>query len=214
MAMADDLARNWSQWLDALEGLGFAARASVNPPATDDALAALEAATGLVLTPEVRAFYRLANGQRSLFRARSLIDGKVPIELFTYYEFHDTVAAARAWQGWKHIADHSGPDGMADFSRHVTTKQPTLVKREYWLPGWLPFATDGGGNSLTFDFAPEANGTSGQIIVIGSDEDQRRVLAPGISVYLAKLVSAARTPGALELHERDGDRHYDIPSLR
>lgn len=88
----------------------------------------------------------------------------------------------------------------------MTTKQPALVKQEYWLPGWLP-ATGGCVNSLTFDFTPEANGTSGQSIVIGSDEDQRRVLAPGISVYLAKLVSAARTQGALELHEDDGNRH-------
>ena len=61
------------------------------------------------------------------------------------------------------------------------------VKKHYSHALWLPLATDGGGNSLAFDLDPASGGTRGQIIIIGADEDERRVLAPGIGAFLAGL---------------------------
>jgi len=63
------------------------------------------------------------------------------------------------------------------------------VKPIYTSADWIPFATDGGGNSLAVDLAPEPGGSAGQVIVIGSDEDARRVIAPSVVALLRLCAS-------------------------
>ena len=79
--MAPDLAARWTTWLDLVEGEGFAVRAILHPPATNAALDILETVTGQRLTDEIRAFYRLSNGQRgrpSLGRVRDGLEEPWP----------------------------------------------------------------------------------------------------------------------------------------
>ena len=218
--MAPDLAARWTTWLDLVEGEGFAVRAILHPPATNAALDILETVTGQRLTDEIRAFYRLNNGQRgrpSLGRVRDGLEEAWPphaAPVFGFYEFLSTDEAAHAWSLWQSVADDQGPDGMADMAEPVTVDEPDKVKREYWIPGWLPFAKDGGGNAFAFDLAPEPGGTVGQIIIIGSDEDHRRVFAPSISDFLAQM-AAAWTAGRYEIETEDDEtRYYDLPFLR
>jgi cell wall assembly regulator SMI1 len=49
----------------------------------------------------------------------------------------------------------------------------------------------------------------GQIIVMGSDEDVRRVFAPGIVAYLDALSASA-----LEMHQHNDQPYWDVPALR
>lgn len=87
------------------------------------------------------------------------------------------------------------------------------MRRVYTHAAWWPFAEDGGGNHLMVDLDPPAGGTLGQVIVAGPDEDERRVLAPGLGAYLDALLIAPLDdpdPGALA----DGVAWWDAPALR
>jgi cell wall assembly regulator SMI1 len=122
MAMVPDLAARWSSWLDLLEANRFTVREIVQPGATAEEIAALEAAVGLRLTDEIRTLYALGNGQRMRPTLGMIREGRAAplppaaVPLFGFYEFLDTEGAAKAWTLWKSIADEQGPDGMADMA--------------------------------------------------------------------------------------------------
>lgn len=52
----------------------------------------------------------------------------------------------------------------------------------------FPFATDWCGNYLGFDFDPSEQGTPGQVISFGSDEDHVHVIAPSFEGFLRWLL--------------------------
>jgi cell wall assembly regulator SMI1 len=164
--------------------------------------------SGIALPDEMLALYRLSNGQHASWPHRR-IDGGFTTDLFPMYSFLSTEQAANEWQAWKDISDQEGPSGMADHAEFVTVPEPDKVAKEYWHPGWWPLARDGGGNLLAVDTAPLAAGRLGQIIVMGSDEDVRRIFAPGIVAYLDALSAAT-----LEMHQRDDQVLWDVPALR
>lgn len=218
MMVTSDLAVRWTAWIDLLERHGFAIRAVLQPGASDADLDALERATALRLTDEIRAFYRLNNGQRTRPTRGAVRDGlEAPwppraAGLFGFYEFLGTQEAAGAWQRWMSVADQQGPAGMREMAEFVTVAEPEKVKCAYWTPGWLPFARDGGGNALAFDLDPEPGGTVGQVVLIGPDEDHRHVFAPSTSELLACLI-AEWQDGRFEIDDEGDDRYYDLPFL-
>jgi cell wall assembly regulator SMI1 len=84
---------------------------------------------------------------------------------------------------------------------------------------WVPFADDGGGNFLGLDLAPDEDGTAGQVIVYGREEDVKYVLAPSFGAYLyhvakelkrGNFVLEEEEPGewALNIGEPEGTTHY------
>lgn len=189
--------QSWSDWLDALEAHGFAVRETLRPGASDADFAALARETGITLPNEVEALYRLADGQ--------LDDGAF---VFPRYRFLPLDGAVAEWRIWQELAEQEGPDGMADHAEAVTAPEPEKVARQYWIPGWLPIARDGGGNAIAVDTAPLDGGTHGQFVIMGPDEDERRVLAPGAGAYLRALAAAD-----LEVESHDGKRHWDVRGL-
>jgi cell wall assembly regulator SMI1 len=203
-----EVARAWTKWLDVLEAHGFAARAMTRQGASTEDLDRVIQVSGIALPDDMRALYRLSNGQHEPWPRRQ-IDSGVTTDLFPMYTFLSTEQAATEWQGWKAIFDQEGPSGMADHAEFVIVPEPERVAKEYWHPGWWPLARDGGGNLLAVDTVPPPSGRVGQIIVMGSDEDVRRVFAPGIVAYLDALSAAA-----LEMHQRSGQVFWDIPALR
>lgn len=214
------LAEQWSQWIEALEARGFTVRELLRPGATEVDVTMLEQVTGLQLPCEIRAIYQTCNGQRlypNLRRVREGLEAPWPPNgagPFAFYEFLSTQDAAVAWRSWSNLDEQQGPGGMADMAEFVEVSEPAKVKQAYWLPGWLPFATDGGGNSLAFDLDPEPQGCIGQVIIIGPDEDHRRVLAPSISAFIGRL-HTEYAAGRFEVAQQgDGALTYDLPFLR
>lgn len=203
-----EVARAWTKWLDVLEAHGFAARAMTRHGASTEDLDRVIRVSGIALPDDMLALYRLSNGQHASWPRRQ-IDSGFTTDLFPMYTFLSTEQAAREWQSWKAISDQEGPSGMADHAEFVIVPEPDQVAKEYWHPGWWPLARDGGGNLLAVDTAPLTAGRVGQIIVMGSDEDVRRVFAPGIVAYFDALSAAT-----LEMHQRDGQVFWDIPALR
>jgi cell wall assembly regulator SMI1 len=203
-----EVARAWTRWLDVLEAQGFAAHAMTRPGASTEHLDHIIAVSGIALPDDMLALYRLSNGQRPSW-PRNKLDSGFTTDLFPMYSYLSIEQAAKEWQRWKGIFDQEGPSGMADHAESVTAPEPDKVATAYWHPGWWPLARDGGGNLLAVDTAPLAAGHAGQIIVMGSDEDTRRVFAPGIVAYLDALSAAI-----LEIGEHDGQMYWDVPALR
>lgn len=202
--------RSYASWCAALNGIGFAVEAFLNPPASLADLQALQEEIGFALPDDLKALYRKADGQAGVFRLQSAEPGMLVTPFFGAYDFVSIASALSNYRLWRSIYDDYGDRFHESFNEGIiSVRGSDPVHREYWRPGWLPFSMDGGGNSYAVDLSPPAGGTYGQVIVIGSDEDKRRVLAPSIAALLE--FAATRR---LELQESEGIwRCFDIERL-
>jgi cell wall assembly regulator SMI1 len=222
MTVGTDITTAWSAWLSALTARKVAADAMTRPGASEAQIVELEAFVGARLPPEVRALYRLCDGQDSVFRVADMPDGLVAAPLFGGYEFNSLEQAAFHWAAWRDIRDQSTVEELAvSFDSNVAVRPGHGVRKLYTHAAWIPFATDGGGNSLAIDLDPAPGGVRGQIVVIGPDEDERRVLAPGLAAFLTGLASMLEVglltiPRAVEpeADEEGDDDESDAPERR
>lgn len=191
--------QSYASWCRALNDMGFAVEAFLNPPASEAELLALQEEIGFDLPDDLKALYLKANGQIDIYHAESAEPGKVLTPFFGAYDFISIERAVTSYRLWKGIFDEYGETFHESFNEEIIgVRQGDPVYPEYWRPGWLPFSIDGGGNSYAVDLSPPPSGTYGQVIVIGSDEDERRVLAPSISAFLQFALTRR-----LELQESD-----------
>lgn len=110
-------------------------------------VAALETALGQRLPVEVRAYLRHFGASGGL-------------DIFEYAGL-SVAGMLKTWQGLTTLRDEGAFHGnVPDESR-----DESMVRTEWWDPGWLPFAQDGGGNLYCVDLAPaEPQGSHGQVI--------------------------------------------------
>jgi cell wall assembly regulator SMI1 len=202
--------QSYDLWCKALNGIGFAVEAFLNPPASEVELRTLQDEIGFALPDDLRALYLKANGQVDVFRAESAGPGEIVTPFFGAYDFISIERALTNYRLWKGIFDEYGAKFHESFNEGIIrVREGDPVYPEYWRPGWLPFSIDGGGNSYAVDLSPPTSGTYGQVIVIGSDEDERRVLAPSISAFL-EIATTRR----LEFEEGEGIWYcFDIERL-
>ncbi len=177
----------WAGWIAALEAKGVAARAALRPGATPGQIEAVEAVIGARLPQDVHDLYLLADGQIDVFKGTDIPHGKWLAPIFGGFEFNSLERMSMEWSSWNEIRKQSTEEELEDFHSHVDVQPGHGVKKLYTHDLWIPFATDGGGNSLAFDLDPPPGGSRGQIIVIGSDEDTRRVLAPSLAAFLTSI---------------------------
>ncbi|MFC4291186.1 SMI1/KNR4 family protein [Sphingorhabdus arenilitoris] len=188
----------------------------LNPPASDDEIAEFEKDLGLIMPEEMRALYKIANGQKSPFLVTYVDGGPNKIELpltlpeghfvgnlFGNYEFLTLGDAKKEWDNWRVIIEQSSQEELDDFDDHVSADTNGGVRKQYANLKWIPIAKDGGGNAYAIDLDPTDQGNIGQIIVIGPDEDHRRVLAPTLADLFARIGGKA-----IELDDGDDQRFY------
>ena len=180
--LAPDFSDIFLAWLAFLASLGFRADAHLHPPASLEALAAAEKEIGFALPEDLRALYLKANGQKDPFEIEDPRPGTLVMPFFGGYDFVPLDRALSEYRNWKGVFEERGDD----FNDLITVRAGDPVHREYWRPGWFPFAVDGGGNAYAVDLSPAPGGAYGQVILIGPDEDERRVLAPSLGEFLQK----------------------------
>ena len=184
-------AQSFMVWMAFLTSLGIDVRSLLNPPATNAQIAAAEALIGYRFPEDIRALYGMGDGQRdSVALAEQSPAGAVG-PLFGQYEFVSLEQALELYRTWKEIWDEAGPE-FATIYNWTHARAGDDVYPDYWRPGWFPFSHDGSGNSYAVDLSPPPGGIYGQIILIGRDEDERRVLAPSLGEFLRQ--AAARRP--------------------
>ncbi|RDB36803.1 MAG: hypothetical protein DCC88_03255 [Spirobacillus cienkowskii] len=84
-----------------------------------------------------------------------------------------------AWEDW--ACFEKDWDDNCQFSKCMAGKK---IKEKYVNRGWIPFAEDCGGNYLGIDLDPDINGTYGQVINFGRNEDNKYVLADSFLGFL------------------------------
>jgi cell wall assembly regulator SMI1 len=145
--------------------------------ASPSALAELEAAVGAKLPDDLRASYLLHNGQPQ--GAPALFPHEYG-DLGCGYWLLSVEGILRDWGVWKDLNDGGEFSGL-------TAIPDEGVRSDWWHPGWLPIAADGGGDFLCVDLAPDAGGTMGQVIQMCHDDGKRPRLAASFAQVLAQL---------------------------
>ncbi|HUH83682.1 MAG TPA: SMI1/KNR4 family protein [Stellaceae bacterium] len=183
-----DFDRAYADWIRALTQGGFAVETFLNPPASDPEITAFEESIGFAIPSDLRALYRRANGQKASFKISDPKPGTIMTPFFGLYDFVSLEKALQTYRGWLDIYVSAGDSFASDFD-HCTAREGNPVFGEYWRPGWTAFSLDGGGNSYAVDLSPAPGGVYGQVIAIGSDEDERRVPARSMTELLAKAAA-------------------------
>jgi cell wall assembly regulator SMI1 len=145
-------------------------------------LADFEAATGLTLPKELRAFWQCHNGEKP--SEAGLAAGFC---LMSVEEAQQEIA------GWAIVRENLG-DGLADLDQSMTSHPPGAIQCKYSIDGWVPLAKDHEGNFIGVDLDPGPTGTIGQVINFGRDEENKRVLFLSVIEFIEWL--------ALELEAR------------
>lgn len=172
-ASADDVPALWKRIKKALPS---DVKASLRKGATEKQLAALELALGVTLPPEFRASYRLVNGQNDEG------DGLIPPEDFLDegYLLLPLTGIFGEWKPWVELIEGG------EFAGRTSSPDPG-VRDDWWHRGWIPFASNGGGDSYCIDLAPAEGGTVGQVIAMNHETGSRPVLAKSFAEFLALL---------------------------
>jgi cell wall assembly regulator SMI1 len=204
-------------WLKRFDEGKIEMRRQLNPPATPQQIARLEQKSGIKLPDDLLKLYQIANGQQDPFKVTyrkgqpNIIELPFPVDadrfvghLFGGYQFLSTIEAEKEWENWRVIYSGSSQAERDDFDDNVQLRAGDPVRKQYANLRWLPFARDGGGNSYAVDMDPADGGRAGQIIVIGPDEDLRRVLAPS----LKDLIASAAKRGISKDNEGEDQRFY------
>ena len=146
--------------------------APLHAGATAGELEGAEIAIGFRLPEELRELYASHNGSKDLF----------PTSDNETYCLLPLVELIGNWNSQKQLLD--GGD-FADL-------QPTAaagIKKDWWNVGWIPFASNGGGDCYCVDMAPDRDGVPGQVITHNHESGEHKRLASCLREWLEQFAN-------------------------
>lgn len=143
----------------------------LNHPASEEDIRELEQVLGTSLPADFNACLRVHNGQKG--REKWLFDS---------HEFLSTQKILMNWSVWQDLLEEGDLDGKI-------SRPADGIQQGWWLPGWIPFASNGGGNILCLDLSPTASGHYGQVINIFHDVADRVVETSSFSAWFTRFVA-------------------------
>jgi cell wall assembly regulator SMI1 len=168
----------WKQLEITLKAVAPNVKKSLNRPTTDAKLDELESRLGLQLPAEVRLSYLRHNGQKSE-HAGLLPEGFADLD--DEYRLLTVADILAEWKPWKELLD------IGEFVGETATPD-VGVRVDWWNPGWVPIASNGGGDSVCIDLAPAVGSTLGQVILMSHESSDRLRLARSLGEMLTELV--------------------------
>ena len=165
----NELWKHFEAWLSVHWPDGLA---TLNPPAADEEIAALERALGGKLPRDYIDCLKVHNGQSD--EAGGLFDGS---------EFLSASGVLRQWKIWKDLLDSGSLEGI-----HCEPQQG--IRNDWWNVLWIPFTHDGGGNHYCLDLAPAEGGEVGQVITMWHDMGARELQGRSFEAWFREYVSA------------------------
>ncbi|WP_349606906.1 SMI1/KNR4 family protein [Cupriavidus sp. DF5525] len=163
--------KQWEQleiWLKANNSALFA---DLNPPATDADIQDLEQKLGVSLPAAYIDCLKVHMGQKG--KAEWLFDGN---------EFLSIRHVLMSWSTWNDLLDEGDLDGRI-------ARSDAEVQAAWWMKGWIPFASNGGGDYLCLDMSPSPQGRAGQVIEVFHDFPERRLLSLDFGDWFDNFVS-------------------------
>jgi len=150
--------------------------ADLQPGASEQVIAETEASLGITFSEDVRASFRLHNGQ--VGDGPWMMDGW---ELLSLQRICDE------WRVWKDLYDSGDFDGISSTS----TDDP--IRSDWWSPAWIPLTYSGSGDHHCLDLVPTSGGSIGQIILMWHDDDTRTLIAPSFRAWLDQFANDLET---------------------
>jgi cell wall assembly regulator SMI1 len=168
----------WTEIVNQVAALSPRVVASVNPPATADAIVALERRVGAPLPDDFKQYLALMDGQNDLGRDHPLIG------------FNRLLPVAHIIEAIDMQRFHFGDEDRIEW---ITENK---IQPVMWDSRWVPFSDFEGSPRLILDLHPGRNGAYGQVWQNwpGRDlEDDGTVIAPTFAEFSAELLRRLTT---------------------
>jgi len=177
--------------------------------------------------PEVAADLQPGASQAALQGVASALGVALPEDFQQLYRWHDGQAMAvnaGPWYGlnflplarvqsecelWRETLREMDTESLADLNEGMQSTPPGHVRKQYGNALWIPFAYDWGGNYLGIDLDPDTQGTKGQVINFGRDEERKIAVAPSLAAFVGWLVSELEAGNFNLQQEDDGGRSFN-----
>jgi cell wall assembly regulator SMI1 len=143
---------------------------TLQPGASEQEITQLEGHLGVQLPDDYKTFLILCNGQHD--------------EALWFYkgELLSILSIKFQWQAWYDLLE----SGIFD---DTYSRPDSGIRSDWWNPKWIPFTHDGSGDHLCIDLDPPTDGTSGQIITMWHDSEQREFLFRSFTQWLAHVLA-------------------------
>jgi cell wall assembly regulator SMI1 len=162
MAKADPIAAAWSGIEKWLEDNAPSIHETLAKGAPEPAVRKLEGVIGAPLPADVRASYRRHDGAEGSDLFPALERDEMGYSLMSLSEI------PAVWRGQTRHTPAADEEFTADPG----------VRAEYWNRGWIPVATNGGGDFHFIDLTPAKGGKTGQVVEWRHETGERRIIAP------------------------------------
>lgn len=142
---------------------------NLQPGATDEDFQFVEKALGVTLPEEMKALYRVHNGQVWDIGVNAFVRNLTLSPL------------SQIKENWTFLQEEFDPDEM----------EPEIgdgIKPMLWNCKWIPIAENGGGDYLCLDTDPSSKGSVGQVLTFWHDWGHRSVEATGLFEFIQKCL--------------------------
>ncbi len=147
---------------------------ALNKKASKKAIKEAEALLGMPLPEELNQSYSYHDGGNQIFPTPD------PLDIGFYLMPLDEVG--NDWTIQKELLD------IGEFAgEHPESAKG--IRKAWWNVGWIPFASNGGGDYFCIDMSPTSAGTIGQVISHNHETGEHLLLAPSLRQFLHQLAS-------------------------
>jgi cell wall assembly regulator SMI1 len=177
--------------------------ATVNPPATEAAIAEAEAAVGTPLPADLLAWWRRADGMR-------WVDPHAGWLIPPHFIPHPIDRALESRRIWLDVMESCGAESEMPAG-------PAGSESDVWLPDWMPIGADGGGRELFVDLrdGPQ-RGCVMEYDKVGAAEGPPSW--PSVAAMLAEIADALEHDTPIDGNriwvDDDGTTSWDSDSYR
>ncbi|MFB8374901.1 SMI1/KNR4 family protein [Paenibacillus taichungensis] len=148
----------------------FEVALNLQPGARDEELQSVENQLGVTLPEEMKALYRVHNGQTWNISVAPFVRNLTLSPL-------DQVK-----ENWAFLQEEFDPDDMEP------EIEDDAMKPVLWNCKWIPIAENGGGDYLCLDTDPSGSGSVGQVLYFWHDWGHRSVEATGLFEFIQKCM--------------------------
>jgi cell wall assembly regulator SMI1 len=172
---------------------------SLNHGASELELNQFASTLNVELPSDFLALYKWRNGQSE----------KVNTGPWFGLNFLPLAFAQSQCEMWRSILQDSSAESLIQPAKNMKSTPNRYVLKQYANPNWIPFAYDWGGNYLGIDLSPDEQGTRGQVINFGRDEERKIAVAPSITAFVDWMVAELQSGNFRIQVEEDGGRSFN-----
>ena len=150
-------------------------KAYLNPAVKMEEVNEIEEKMGFELPAQLKELYQCNNGDNE-----NLEGSILGLKFLSLGEMFMN------WCDWLYVLKDK--ELMKECEKVAESVAEKAIKKVYANRKWIPLAHDLNGNYIGIDLDPDENGTIGQIINYGSDENRKYVITKNVKEFLALIL--------------------------